>query len=200
MLYQYPLDLSFKLISWGPQVFVRDATGREVLYVHMKALKLREDVSIFSDSSKTYQLYQIRADRVIDFSARYDFTDVSHGMSIGSIKREGMRSIWKASYNIFDPTGQPTHHVKEDNPWVKVGDALLREIPIVGMFTGYFLNPTFTLYQVGTENPVLRLKKKASFFEQAFEIVKLGEPTNEAEETRLVLALMMMVLLERARG
>jgi hypothetical protein len=192
--------MTFKLISFGPQIIVRDAGGREVLFVHQKAFKLKEDVAVYTDSSKSHELYRIKADRIIDFSARYHFTDSTSGMGMGAVKREGMRSIFKASYNIFGEGEQITHHIKEDSAMVRVFDAIFSEIPIVGMFAGYVFNPTYTLYQSGVETPVLHIKKLPAFFESAFELTRASESMNEAEETRLILAVMMMTLLERSRG
>ena len=196
---QYPLQMSFKIMAFAPQIFVRDGSGRDLFYVHQKLFKLKEDIGIFADSSKSRELFRIKADRIIDFSARYTFTDSSTGSVAGAIKREGMRSIFKASYNIFSGE-QITHHIKEDNAMIKVIDALLGEVPIIGIFSGYFFNPTYTVYQSGTETPILRIRKRPAFFEGRFEIEKLVEPANEAEETRLLLSIMMMTLLERSRG
>jgi hypothetical protein len=68
------------------------------------------------------------------------------------------------------------------------------------MFTGYFFHPSYTMYRAGSEQPVLRLTKEPAFFEGRFRLDKLGEPMNAAEETRWLLGLLMMILLERARG
>jgi hypothetical protein len=196
---QYPLQMSFKIMAFAPQIFMRDSSGRDLFYVHQKLFKLKEDIGIFSDSSRSRELFRIKADRVIDFSARYTFTDSSTGAAVGAIKREGMRSIFKASYNIFSGE-QITHHIKEDNAMIKVLDALLGEVPIIGIFSGYFFNPTYTVYQTGMETPVLRIRKRPAFFEGRFDIEKLVEPANEADETRLLLSIIMMTLLERSRG
>ncbi|MBN1311012.1 MAG: hypothetical protein JXB30_06295 [Anaerolineae bacterium] len=196
---QYPLQMSFKIMALAPQIFIRDGGGRDIFYVHQKLFKLKEDIGVFRNSSKTNQIFSIKADRIIDFSARYNFTD-SNGISLGAIKREGMRSIWKASYGIFGDGEQITHYIKEDNAMVKVIDAIFGEIPILGIFAGYFFNPSYTLYQSGTETPVMQIIKQPSFFEGKFEIARLAEPANDTEEARLLLSIMMMTLLERSRG
>lgn len=197
---QYPLQMSFKILAFAPQIFVRDGSGRDLFYVHQKLFKLKEDIGIFADSSKSRELFRIKADRIIDFSARYTFTDSSTGMVAGAIKREGMKSLWKASYNIFSDGEQITHHIKEDNPMLKIADALMGELGIVGAIGSYLINPSYTVYQSGMETPILRIHKRPAFFEGRFEIEKLAEPPNEAEETRLLLSIMMMTLLERSRG
>jgi uncharacterized protein YxjI len=196
-VYQYPLTLSFKIMALSPQVSVTDASGKEIFYVQQKMFKLKEDISIYRDNSKSQEVFRMKADRIIDFSARYDFTNTTTGMTFGAVKREGMRSLWKASYNIMSSGDTVTHHIKEDNPWLRVLESLLNEnIP----FIGYFINPSYTVYQSGAETPVLHLAKKPAFFEGRFEITKAVDPTGEEEENRLLLSLLMMTLLERMRG
>jgi len=197
---QYPLTLGFKVLAFGPQISIRNASGTEVMYVHQKALKLKEDIHVYTDSKKTQTLFNIKADKIIDFSAKYTFTN-ANGMVVGSVKREGMRSIWKASYNVMDENGNVVGHIKEDNPWIKVADAVLNELPVVGLFTGYLFNPTYTLYRGSDEStPVLHLKKQPAFLEGKFTLEQHNPPQNTAEETRSLLAVLMMVLLERMRG
>jgi uncharacterized protein YxjI len=197
---QFPLTLNFKILALSPQIFVRDAGGRELMYVHQKMFKLKEDINVYSNSSKSQVLFTIKADRIIDFSANYSFTD-ANGNRLGSIKREGMRSILKASYNVMDESGQVVAHLKEDNAWIKVIDALLGEVPVLGMFTGYFFNPSYTLYRgTGLDSPALHIKKEPAFMEGKFTVTPGTAQANSAEQTRALLATMMMLLLERSRG
>ena len=136
------------------------------------------------------------ADRIIDFSASYHFTDVS-GNEFGRVRRKGMRSIWKAHYEIVDGD-QTIMNITEDNGWVKVGDALFGELPIIGMFSGYVFHPAYTVRRTD-ETPVMHLKKQAAFFEGKFICEKVGE-MDEVEELRALMAILMAALLERARG
>lgn len=192
----YPLKLSFKILAIARQLSVIDSTGRLVFYVKQKAFKLKETVTVFADEAQQQPLYAINADRVIDFSARYHFTD-QRGASLGSVKRQGMKSLWRSRYDIMDGE-QVLMTIQEVNPWAKVLDGLFGEIPIVGMFSGYVFHPS---YDVTRPNggTVLRLTKEPAFLEGKFRIEKLG-PMNEQEELRALLSLLMMVMLERARG
>lgn len=193
----FPIELSFKLLALASQIYIRDAGGNMIGYVKQKMFKLKEDINIFTDESQTQQRFNIKADRVIDFSARYNFTD-SRGGQVGSIKRQGMRSIWKANYDIFDAGGNPVFKINEESGWVKVVDSLVGEIPIVGMFTGYVFNPAYIISRPDGK-PVARLQKQPAFFEGKFQISALDQ-MNETEETQVLLGALMMVLLERSRG
>lgn len=198
MLYQYPLQMSFKLLAFGPQISVKSASGQEMFYVHQKALKLKEDVGVFSDNSRNQQLFRIQADRIIDFSAAYTISDMN-GSVLGKIRREGMRSIFKASYFVYNAAGQQTHAITEDNPWIRVGDMVMESIPIANMFAGYLFHPSYTAERVHG-GAAMRLKKEPAFFESAFSIESLDPGLNADEERLLLLSYMMMILLERARG
>jgi uncharacterized protein YxjI len=193
----FPLSLSFKLLALANQIYVRDANGNLLGYVKQKMFKLKEDINIFADEQQTQLLFNIKADRMIDWSANYSFTD-SRGNYLGSIKRQGMRSIWKASYDIFDSGGNQAYRIHEENGWVKVADALFGELPVVGILSGYVFNPTYVVERMdGT--PVAHLKKQPAMFEGKFLLANLSSLSTE-EETRIVLGVLMMTLLERRRG
>lgn len=193
---QFPLTLSFKKIALSPQITVTDAQGQLLFYVKQKLFKLKEAVTVFADVEQTRPLYTISADRVIDFSARYQFNDTA-GNPLGSIKRQGMKSIWKSHYEVYDGE-QIVAHIQEENAWIKVLDGLFNEIPIVGLFTGYLFNPTYLITRPdGTL--MVRLKKQPAFFESQFTIEE-AEDISETAELRTVLAIIMMTLLERTRG
>lgn len=193
----FPLSLSFKLLALANQIYVRDANGNLLGYVKQKMFKLKEDINIFADEQQTQMLFNIKADRMIDWSANYSFTD-NRGNLLGSIKRQGMRSIWKASYDIFDPNGNQVYKINEESGWVKVGDALFGELPIIGILSGYVFHPAYIVSRMdGT--PIARLKKEPAFFEGKFILTNLSQLSTE-EETRIVLGVLMMTLLERRRG
>jgi hypothetical protein len=192
----YPLTLTFKVLAIARQLSLRDAGGNLVCYVRQRAFKLKEAVTVFADEAQTTPLYTMAADRVIDFSAQYHFAD-AHGRRLGSVKRQGMRSLWKARYEVQTNAGRPMT-IQEANPWAKVLDSVVGEIPVVGMFTGYLFHPAYVLSGPSGE-PLLRLEKQPAFFEGRFRVDKLGHLGGD-EETVGLLSLVMVILLERRRG
>ena len=193
----YPITFTFKLLALGTSVFVRDAGGNLLGFVKKKKFKLKEDINVFADESQTQILFNIKADRVIDFSAKYNFTD-STGRPLGAIKRQGMRSIWKSHYLITDANDRQILEIHEENAWVKVIDALVGELPVIGMFTGYLFNPAYIVSR-SDNTPVARLQKQPAFFEGKFEVTTQTQLT-QSEESVVLLGLLTMTLLERGRG
>lgn len=194
----YPLHVSFKILAIARQLSVTDASGVLLAYAKQKAFKLKEAITIFADAEQTRPLYTIKADKVFDFSARYNFADQRTGAPLGSVKRQGMKSLWKAHYEVFDAAGNASLTIREENPWTKVLDSLLGEVPVLGMFTGYMFHPAY-LVQRGNGTTLLRLEKQPAFLEGKFRIDKQIEMSTD-EETRALLSLIMMILLERSRG
>lgn len=198
----YPVKMTFKLLALAPQISVRDASGAEVMYVRQKLFKLKEEINIFSDETQSRRRYGIKADRILDWSARYHFSD-EIGQSLGAVKRHGARSLWKASYDVLSDD-QVEFHIREESAFVRVMDALFGEIPILGMFSGYVFNPVYLVSRGGALGepgaPVMRMIKKPSFVERNFYVEKVDPALTAKEEERLLLSLFMITLLERARG
>ena len=192
----YPLSLSFKLLALAPQIYVRDASGQLRMYVKQKLLKLKEQVTIFADEGQSVPLYHIKADRVIDFNARYNIT-APDGRELGSIRRRGRRSLWRANYEVA--RGEEVILVlKEANPWAKVGDALFGEIPVIGMFAGYVFHPHYTVQRPdGSE--ALHVAKQSALWEGKYSVDRKAALDPE-EEGMAILSILMMLLLERRRG
>ncbi len=192
----YPLDVSFKIVTIGTRVRVTDASGRLVAYVRKKKFKLREDVGVYREEDQRDLLFRMKADRVLDFGASYAIS-APDGRPIGTVRQYGMRSLWKSSYGVADASGVEVGAIHEENPWVKVLDGLLESIPFGDALGGLFFNPAYLVDLRG--QTVLRLQKRRSVFESAFRLEKLGDFTEE-EETLLLASVVMMILLERDRG
>ncbi len=193
----YPVELTFKLLALASQIYIRDVNGNLIGYVKQKLFKLKEDINVFADESQSKFLFNIKADRVFDFSARYNFTS-SSGQFIGSIKRHGMRSIWKAHYEISDADDQQILQINEENAWTKVFDALIGEIPVVGMFSGYLFNPAYLMSRIDG-SPVIRLEKQPAFFESKFLLTPQAQ-VSDNQGSLILLGSLMMTLMERSRG
>jgi uncharacterized protein YxjI len=196
---KFPLDLRYKLLAIAPQIHVTDAAGQSVLYIQQRLFRLKERIAVFSDPRKERQILEINADRIIDFSANYRFSQPG-GETVGSIRRHGMRSLWRAHYEIVDGTARTIFALSEENPWAKVGDSLLGQIPILGALTGYFLHPRYGICRPGCDEPAFRLHKERSFFEARYRIEKLDPAVDEGEEMVVLLGAVVLALLERSRG
>lgn len=193
----FPVDLEFKIGTLANDFEAKDANGMTLAYVYQKLFKFKEEILVYEDTSKTNVIFTINADRWLDFSAAYSFTNAK-GDELGKIVRKGWKSIWKSNYQIIDKYEIEQYSIVEDSVWIKVMDGFLGEIPLLNILTGYFFNPSYKLSTIDGKE-VARLSKVASFWGRKFKITKLNSILPE-DEIKIMLGFMMMVLLERERG
>lgn len=195
--FNYPLHLKFHISTLANDFSIKDNNGKNIAYVRQKMLRLKEKIEVFEDTSKSNKMYTIQTDQWLDFSATYGFKNQVNE-EIGKISRKGWSSLWRARYHIINKENQDCMIISEGNAWVKVMDSFFGEIPILGIFTGYFFNPSYNITNTNGQI-VAQLKKQPSFWGRKFILNKLKE-LNTNEEEILLLGCMMMILLERRRG
>ena len=109
--------LTGKLRFFNPQ-------DQVVLYVEQKMFRLREDIRIYNDESKSQEVLLIKARSIIDFNAAYDVIDPGYDQKIGTFRRKGWRSMTRDEWEVLDVNDQVVGMLFEDS----VGQALLRRL------------------------------------------------------------------------
>lgn len=99
-----------------------DPAGNLVLFSEQKMFKLREDIRVYSDESKSQEVLMIKARQIIDFSAAYDVVDSAAGQKVGALRRKGLKSILRDEWEILDVNDNVIGLLFEDS----MGMALLR--------------------------------------------------------------------------
>ncbi|MFN6037707.1 MAG: hypothetical protein ACK452_04515 [Bacteroidota bacterium] len=107
----------------GSDFRIYDSNKVEILFAHLKAFKLKEDITLYTDETKTTPVVNIKARSVIDFSAAYDFYDAVTGQKIGAAKRKGFKSIIKDEWVLMSPDNDEEIGVIEEDSMLM---ALLR--------------------------------------------------------------------------
>ena len=174
----------FKL--FGEAFYIYDANGQLVMYSKMKAFKLKEDVRLYTDESRSQTLLLIKARNVIDFSAYYDVVDGISGETLGSVRRQGARSLLRDEWLVLDTNDQMIGMAVEDT----VALAALRRItgvPQVIAPQGFrlMINDRQIADMSLRRNPVIQ-KMDVTFYDDAGRMIdpRLG----------LSLALMLMAI------
>jgi uncharacterized protein YxjI len=95
-----------------------------VLYVEQKMFRLREDIRVYGDESKSQELLLVKARNIIDWAAAYDVLDAATGQKIGTLRRKGWSSMVRDEWEVLDINDQPIGKLFEDS----MGQALLRRL------------------------------------------------------------------------
>jgi uncharacterized protein YxjI len=108
---------------------IYDPAENLLLFSEQKMFRLREDIRVYSDESKTNEVLMIKARQIIDFSAAYDVIESATGQKAGALRRKGWRSLLRDEWEILDANDQLIGRLFEDS----MSRALLRRF-ILGSF------------------------------------------------------------------
>jgi len=111
------------LTIFGASFHVYDQSGQVIAFCRQKAFKLREDIRLYTNESMTTELLTMHARSILDFGATYDIM-LPTGELIGSLRRKGLKSMFRDSWLIFDPEGVQQATITEDSSML----AFLRRI------------------------------------------------------------------------
>ena len=92
-----------------------DPSGNLVMFSQQKMFKLREDIRVYSDESKTQEVLMIQARQIVDFSAAYDVVDSATGQKVGTMRRKGFASILRDEWEVLDVNDNVIGKLFEDS-------------------------------------------------------------------------------------
>ena len=101
-----------------------DPLGNLVMFSEQKMFKLREDIRVYSDESKSQEVLSIKARQFLDFSAAYDVVDTAMNQKVGVLRRKGLRSLLRDEWEVLDANDSVKGLLFEDS----MGLALLRRL------------------------------------------------------------------------
>lgn len=99
-----------------------DPAGNLVMFSEQKMFRLREDIRVFSDESKSQEVLSIQARQILDFSAAYDVVDTAYNQKVGVLRRRGLQSLLRDEWEVLDASDNVMGKLFEDS----MGLALLR--------------------------------------------------------------------------
>lgn len=133
--------------------------GHLTLFSEQKMFKLREDIRVFSDESKTQELLWIKARNILDFSAAYDVVDSLEQRRVGVLRRKGFQSMLRDQWEVLDANENLIGILQED----QIGLSLLRRFLL-----GSLLPQNYDLLVGGTR--AVDLRQRFNFFRYEMDI------------------------------
>ena len=170
--------LTGKLRFYNPQ-------DQVVIYVEQKMFRLREDIRVYGDESKSQEILLIQARSIIDFNTAYDVIDTASGQKVGTLRRRGWRSMTRDEWEVLDGNDQVVGMLFEDSVWM----ALLRRLLL-----GSLLPQNYDM-TIG-ETRVADLRQKFTFFGYEM-IIDFSMDQNRILDRRLgIAAATLMAIIE----
>jgi hypothetical protein len=161
------------------RVLTRD--GQLIMFVQHPVLKLREEFMVYADEAKLQPLLKIKARQAIAINFTYDITDLATGQLLGTVQKQGLKSILRDKFLLMDPSGAEIGYAEEQ------GAAILRRLfPFIFMAKhGIFVN----------NQQVAHIQQIWRFFLKEFQVDL--QPTSL--DPRFVLAVALLALMSDLR-
>jgi hypothetical protein len=160
------------------RVFTGD--GQLIMYIQHPLLKLREEFMVYADEAKTRPLLRVKSRQVIALNFLYDVSDAETGELLGSVQKQGLRSLVRDRFVILDGSGAEIGHAEEQ------GAALLRRLfPL--------LLSKHAVFVAGAEVAVIR--QRFRLFTKEFAV----DTRPSQVDPRFVLAVALLALIAEAR-
>lgn len=146
--------------------------GQVVAYAQQKRGKLKEEVILYTDESKQYELARFKARQMLDIHAQHDVTAVD-GTPLGMFSKNVKKSLIRSTWHLERPGAERSTGQERS-----LFGAILRRVWGLIPYVGAFLPaPTYHFDFVGddTQTPMLHIERQMKLRDQYF--VTFTDPT-----------------------
>ena len=144
----------YELIATNPD----GSDGPLLAFAQQKRMAFKEQVTFYSDASKSQPVFSFKARKTIDLGSGYDVFDAS-GQQIGWFKKEFGKSLLRSSWQLSG-AGVDTDGT-ERNPTVAIIRRVWDFVPFIGEIPLPFIFH-FDFFERGTGQPVLSVERRLS--------------------------------------
>ena len=122
-LNQYMIREKFWKI-FGNKFWFEDVNEKRYGFCEQKRFKLKEDIRIYVDESKSQEWLKIKQKQIVDAWGGYDIMDSQSGEHIGTVRRKFWASVLRTRWHLLDAAGNEIGMLIEDS----MGYALARRM------------------------------------------------------------------------
>jgi len=170
-----------KFWSFLERIFhVWTVDGQLIMYIKHPLLKLREEFMVYEDEAQTRPLLRVKSKQVIAINFSYEITDANTGALLGSVRKQGLKSILRDKFIVLDANGQEIGYAEEQGASV-----LRRFFPWLTSKHAIFAN----------NQQVAFIEQKFRFFNKEFTV----DLQQSSMDPRFVLAIALLALIAEAR-
>ena len=122
-LNQYMIREKFWKI-FGNKFWFEDVNEKRYGFCEQKRFKLKEDIRIYVDETKSHEWLKIKQKQMVDVWGGYDIMDSVSGEHIGTVRRKFWASVLRTRWHLLDAAGNEIGMLIEDS----MGYALARRM------------------------------------------------------------------------
>ena len=185
-LNQYMIREKFWKI-FGNKFWFEDVDEKRYGFCEQKRLKLKEDIRIYVDESKSQEWLKIKQKQIVDAWGGYDIMDSQTGEHIGTVRRKFWASVLRTRWHLLDAAGNEVGMLIEDS----MGYALVRRI-----FLGRLLPKKFHI-EIGGGGEFVTMRQ---MFNPFIKKLVVNIPPSHPLDRRFIAGLAIVIAAIDGRG
>jgi len=185
-LNQYMIREKFWKI-FGNKFWFEDVNEKRYGFCEQKRFKLKEDIRIYVDESKSQEWLKIKQKQIVDAWGGYDIMDSQTGEHIGTVRRKFWASVLRTRWHLLDTAGNEIGMLIEDS----MGYALARRI-----FLGILLPKKFHI-EIGGGGEFVTMRQ---MFNPFIKKLVVNIPPSHPLDRRFIAGLAIVIAAIDGRG
>ena len=185
-LNQYMIREKFWKI-FGNKFWFEDVDEKRYGFCEQKRFKLKEDIRIYVDESKSQEWLKIKQKQIVDAWGGYDIVDSQSGEHIGTVRRKFWASVLRTRWHLLDAAGNEVGMLIEDS----MGYALVRRI-----FLGRLLPKKFHI-EIGGGGEFVTMRQ---MFNPFIKKLVVNIPPSHPLDRRFIAGLAIVIAAIDGRG
>jgi len=185
-LNQYMIREKFWKI-FGNKFWFEDVNEKRYGFCEQKRFKLKEDIRIYVDESKSHEWLKIKQKQIVDAWGGYDIVDSQSGEHIGTVRRKFWASIIRTRWHLLDAAGNEVGILIEDS----MGYALARRLLL-----GILLPKKFHI-EIGGGTEFVTMRQ---LFNPFIKKLVVNIPLNHPLDRRFIAGLAIVIAAIDGRG
>ena len=185
-LNQYMIREKFWKI-FGNKFWFEDVNEKRYGFCEQKRFKLKEDIRIYVDESKSQEWLKIKQKQIVDAWGGYDIMDSQTGEHIGTVRRKFWASVLRTRWHLLDAAGNEVGMLIEDS----MGYALVRRI-----FLGRLLPKKFHI-EIGGGGEFVTMRQ---MFNPFIKKLVVNIPPSHPLDRRFIAGLAIVIAAIDGRG
>ena len=172
---------------FGNKFWFEDVNEKRYGFCEQKRFKLKDDIRIYVDESKSHEWLKIKQKQIVDAWGGYDIVDSQSGEHIGTVRRKFWASIIRTRWHLLDAAGNEVGILIEDS----MGYALARRLLL-----GILLPKKFHI-EIGGGTEFVTMRQ---LFNPFIKKLVVNIPLNHPLDRRFIAGLAIVIAAIDGRG
>ena len=95
-------EISQKVLSLSNKNIIKDGVGNKIGFSQQKMLKLKDEMTVYKDESKSEAVFKIKQNNIMDINANFEVIDSLYDQTVGYLEQQSFKSLTRNHWTLID--------------------------------------------------------------------------------------------------